>query len=264
VKGLYRGDSQKPQNKIQNALFVDKSVSNILKTIKTGDVAISFFAKYGNTTPIKFINCIQKLNAEKFRPYDLEVITGNDNQKESAFDEYYTISAHGIVKVYSERMKKQLKAEGKEELLSTEVVGLSDWMHESTLFNIITNIGFFKSYTITKIFSIWKKNVRYRSFLKTRQRLVSDAFISKPTFAENLMEINRCLFDLQQNKTIFSKIGDNKTWEKGDFNYEQDQTRKMASAQYESIIANKMTVVVRKVQNEIYEKCNLKDVEDQD
>jgi hypothetical protein len=25
-----------------------------------------------------------------------------------------------------------------------------------------------------------------------------------------------------------------------------------------------MTVVVRKVQNEIYEKCNLKDVEDQD
>lgn len=38
----------------------------------------------------------------------------------------------------------------------------------------------------------------------------------------------------------------------------------MASAQYESIIANKMTVIVRKVQNEIYEKCNLKDVEDQD
>lgn len=28
-------------------------------------------------------------------------------------DEYYTISAHGIVKVYSEKMKKQLKAEGK-------------------------------------------------------------------------------------------------------------------------------------------------------
>jgi hypothetical protein len=78
---------------------------------------------------------------------------------------------------------------------------------------------------------------------------VSDAFIAKPTFAENLMELNRNLFDLQQNKTIFSKIADNKTWEKGDFNYEQDQTRKLASAQYETIIGNKMTVVVRKVQN---------------
>ena len=63
------------------------------------------------------------------------------------------------------------------------------------------------------------------------------------------MEINRCLFDLQQNKTIFSKISDNKPWEKGDFNYEQDQTRKIANIQYESIIANKMTVIVRKVQN---------------
>lgn len=114
AKGLYREESQKPQNKIQNALFVDKSVSNILKTIRTGDVAISFFAKYGNTTPIKFINCIQKVNSEVFRPYDLEVISSNENQKESAYDEYYTISAHGIVKVYSERLKKQLKAEGRE------------------------------------------------------------------------------------------------------------------------------------------------------
>lgn len=77
MQGLYREGTQKPQSKIQNALFVDKSVSNILKTIKTGDVAISFFAKYGNTTPIKFINCIQKINTEVFRPYDLEVITGN-------------------------------------------------------------------------------------------------------------------------------------------------------------------------------------------
>lgn len=63
VKGLYREGTQKPQNKIQNALFVDKSVNNMLKTIKTGDVAISFFAKYGNTTPIKFINCIQKIDS---------------------------------------------------------------------------------------------------------------------------------------------------------------------------------------------------------
>lgn len=66
------------------------------------------------------------------------------------------------------------------------------------------------------------------------------------------MDINRCLYDLAQNKTIFSKISDNKTWERTDFNYEQDQTRKLANNQYESIIANKMTVLVRKVQNEIY------------
>ena len=123
-------------------------------------------------------------------------------------------------------------------------------MHESTLFNIITNISFFKSYTLTKIFGIWKKNVRYKNFLKIRQKLVRDAFIAKPTFAENIMEINRCLYDLGQNKTIFNKITENKSWDmKVEFNIEQDQTRKMANSQYENIIANKMTVVVRKVQN---------------
>ena len=74
------------------------------------------------------------------------------------------------------------------------------------------------------------------------------------------MEVNRCLYDLEQFKTIFNKISDNKYWEKADFNYEQDQTRKLANSQYENIIANKMTVVVRRVQNEIYDKCNLKDV----
>lgn len=36
---------------------------------------------------------------------------------------------------------------------------------------------------------------------------------------------------------------------KTEFNYEQDQTRKIANSQYENIIANKMTVIVRKVQN---------------
>ena len=64
------------------------------------------------------------------------------------------------------------------------------------------------------------------------------------------MEINRCLYDLGQNKTIFNKITENKSWDmKVEFNIEQDQTRKIANSQYENVIANKMTVIVRKVQN---------------
>lgn len=78
---MFNQSEEKPQNKIQNALFVDKSVNGILKNIITGEAAISFFAKYGNTTPIKFINCVQKVNPDKFRPYDLEVISTNENQK---------------------------------------------------------------------------------------------------------------------------------------------------------------------------------------
>lgn len=77
--------------------------------------------------------------------------------------EYYTISAHGIVHVYTEKGKKRIQGD-----TSTEVISLSDWMHESTMFNIITNIQFFKNYAITKIFNIWKSNVRYNCYNKTR------------------------------------------------------------------------------------------------
>lgn len=73
---------------------------------------------------------------------------------------------------------------------STEVISLSDWMHESTMFNIIINIQFFKNYAITKIFNLWKANVHYRIFCKTRKKLIHDSFIAKPAFAEHLLKIN--------------------------------------------------------------------------
>lgn len=78
------------------------------------------------------------------------------------------------------------------------------------------------------------------------------------------MEINRSLFDLQQYKTISSRISENRTWEKTDFNFEQESVRKTASNHYEAIITGKMTNTVRKVQNDVYEKCNLKEIEEED
>jgi hypothetical protein len=83
--------------------------------------------------------------------------------------------------------------------------------------------------------------------LKIRKKLVADVFLAKPTFSENLMEVNKSLFDLQLNKTISNRISENKTWDKNDFNYEQETVRKTASNQYESIITGKMTSVVKKV-----------------
>jgi len=50
--------------------------------INTGEEAISFFAKYANTTPIKFIYCErakQDENSTEFRPYDLIVKHLNKN-----------------------------------------------------------------------------------------------------------------------------------------------------------------------------------------
>jgi len=63
------------------------------------------------------------------------------------------------VHVYTDKGRKKKEIDG-----STEVVTLSEWMHESTMFNIITNIHFFKQYVKTKLFRIWYANVRKRIY----------------------------------------------------------------------------------------------------
>lgn len=60
--------------------------------IKTGEQAISFFAKYGSNMPIKFLNCNRKqVGPAEFRPYDL-VTTPSQDPKELD-PEYFTVSA---------------------------------------------------------------------------------------------------------------------------------------------------------------------------
>jgi len=74
------------------------------------------------------------------------------------------------------------------------------------MFNIITNILFFKNYAISKIFNIWKANVHYKLFCKTRKKLIHEAFIAKPAFSLHLLEINKFMYDLSTVKTISNKI----------------------------------------------------------
>jgi len=74
--------------------------------IKTGEDAISFFAKYGNSTPVKFIYCMRDKSVPSYvyRPYDLRVIKEGINSIDHTLDEYYTISALGIVHVYTDKV----------------------------------------------------------------------------------------------------------------------------------------------------------------
>ena len=70
-------------SKSQN-LFLEKGTKlfNQLLKIKTGDEAIEFFAKYGNSTAIKFINCNKAINSQGlFRPYDLTVVLQDRNSE---------------------------------------------------------------------------------------------------------------------------------------------------------------------------------------
>jgi len=46
------------------------------------------------------------------------------------------------------------ETEGEE---STEVISLSNWMHESTMLNVISNIPFFKNYCVGKLETLKSK-----------------------------------------------------------------------------------------------------------
>lgn len=124
----------------QETLFVDREsyIFKELKKIRTGEDAISFFAKNGNTTPVKFLYCNRASEISKnFRPYDLLVVP-----EKEIHAEYFTISAQGVVHV----MPKN--SDGS----ATTFYSLADWMHQSKMFNLLTSMKFFKHYLIGKIF----------------------------------------------------------------------------------------------------------------
>jgi dynein heavy chain len=110
LNALYQDSSKAKGHTIQDSLFIDAEVKKHLRKIQTGEDAISFFAKYGNTTPIKSIICVlAKTAPELFRPYDL-IVLNMENITELNLSEYYTISAHGIVHVHTNKMRRKSKS----------------------------------------------------------------------------------------------------------------------------------------------------------
>lgn len=65
-----------------------------MKLLITGEDAIAFFAKYGNTTPVKFIHCVRD---EKYpdNAYKLKIV--HNHNELTKVNEYYTVSPSGIV-----------------------------------------------------------------------------------------------------------------------------------------------------------------------
>ena len=92
-KELFKEKNKFKLNKIQNAMYADRKVRKHIRKLKTGDDAIAFFAKYGNTTPIKFIHCVK--NGISYNPYRLRIV--HNTTKLAKAKEYYTVSPSGIV-----------------------------------------------------------------------------------------------------------------------------------------------------------------------
>ena len=115
-------------SELRKCNFIRKGtpIWHLQQSIKTGEQAISFFAKHGNNMPIKFLNCNRrKVAPSEFRPYDLVTV---DNDKELD-DEYFTISAQGVVQIFRDRSSRRFMQLSKQRNVNpTEFLSLSEWM----------------------------------------------------------------------------------------------------------------------------------------
>ena len=78
------------------ALFT-KGLSGLPK-LKTAYDAIAYFAKNGNTTPLKFVYLNPSNTGKDFRPYDLDVVSATE-----ILEEHYIFSSKGVMHFTSKR-----------------------------------------------------------------------------------------------------------------------------------------------------------------
>ncbi|CAJ1027078.1 Dynein heavy chain, N-terminal region 2/Hydrolytic ATP binding site of dynein motor region/AAA domain (dynein-related subfamily)/Dynein heavy chain AAA lid domain/P-loop containing dynein motor region/AAA+ lid domain/P-loop containing dynein motor region D4/Microtubule-binding stalk of dynein motor/ATP-binding dynein motor region/Dynein heavy chain region D6 P-loop domain/Dynein heavy chain C-terminal domain containing protein, putative [Leishmania lindenbergi] len=155
----------------------------LLRNIHTSEEAVAFFTANGNSTSLKyvFLNCAPK--GLDFRPYDLVA-----TKKGSEEPEHYILSTTGIVHVQPGRF--------------SEVMTLSEWMKESSLFNILRKIPFFKNFVLYKAFLRLQMKVAQRKYATTRRSLQKDLLVAKTTFACPMLDLVKYSHTISDTKLI--------------------------------------------------------------
>ena len=70
------------------------------------------------------------------------------------------------------------------------------------MFNVLTSMKFFKHYLIGKVFNLWKGNVRFKMYNRTRQNLAKNLIYSRPAMLGTYMDINKTLYEMASLKTF--------------------------------------------------------------
>lgn len=204
----------------------------------TGEDAIAFFARHGNNTHVKFVYCNRPEANDEFRPYDMVIV-----DRKKVKPEYFTISAAGVVHIQPNE--------------PSESITLADWMHQSTLFNVLRSIRFFKHYLIAKMFRLWRSNVRYQLYVKQRKQLSRKLFLARPSFCPSLVEVKKLMFDMEQIEVANIRQGSHaglQALEPDEFESEQQNQRNEATKLFEKTML-KLEKVVETVCKGIKERA---------
>ena len=191
-----------------------QDISEVLLSLRTGEDAIAFFARVGTDSSVKFLHLKRPSKRPTagigYRPYDLEVVlTGlvagiefPPLSHQIMQGEYFTMSVAGVVHIRPHT--------------PSEFIPLSEWMRQSTIFNVLSNIRFFKYYLVFKLFHRWRQCVRYNLYCAQRRRLQARLFLSKPTFAPAVMDVNELAFAFRRVPLLDMSASGGKTSQSAD------------------------------------------------
>merc|ERR1712185_587551 len=73
-------------------------------------------------------------------------------------------------------------------------------MRQSTLFNMLRSIRFYKYYLHSKCFNLWRSNVRYKLYCQQRKKISHGLFLAKESFCAPLLELKTHMLEVQQTK----------------------------------------------------------------
>lgn len=92
-------------------------------------------------------HCNKRYGRHEGSPYELLVVPRDQVNKE-----YYTMTASGVVYCPGDAN------------FETEFIPIGEWLRETSIYNLMRTLKFFKYYFTQKMFRIWRK-VRLRSLV---------------------------------------------------------------------------------------------------
>ena len=176
--------------------------------IFTSNDVIEYYVKNGLGAPIKVFYCVDAPRTEdSFTPYDLLVVPKNQVQGKNV--EHYTVSSSGVVHIRPG--------------VQSEFTPLGEWMRDSSVFSLLSQMKYFKMYLVGKTFKIWRANVRRRLYEQVRRRIERSLFLTKPTFSSTVAELGALCAEVRYTPAIV--VDPQTTYQVDDFREIQERQR---------------------------------------
>lgn len=142
-----------------------------------------------------------------------------------------------------------VKKASKFDAVPTEFFSLSDWMQQSTMFNVLTSMKYFKHYLIGKVFGLWKGNVRFKMFNRTRQNLAQSLIYARPAFLGPFLDINKTLFEMASVRTFSVPKINTKSYDLEPFMEEQKVERVDRNGCVKQHYNDRVDEIIKKLEN---------------